>query len=201
MIKSIHKGYAHGMNDEKYQIRLHRGGDITGAAISGTNSNGTKGYYQFPYENNVILANVFSSDPWNWTVEVWNYDEATGERTTKIGDMTSLSKYSKKPDWEKLIGSFTYEDPKRPAEGVESARDFWTIGITLGYLGKTLKHNYHWNDCNTMWKYVLSDADVNAKVMVIARDRWGNEYTQTEFQVGTDTTYAIYDPANNPVVE
>ncbi len=201
MIKSIHKGYASGMNSEDYQIRLHRGGDITGAAISGTNSNSTKGYYQFPYENNVILANVFSSDPWNWTVEVWNYDEATGERTTKIGDMTSLSKYSQKPDWEELIGSFTYEDPKRPAEGVESARDFWTIGITLGYLGKTLQHNYHWNVCNTMWKYVLSDADVNAKVMVIARDRWGNEYKQTEFQEGTDLGDAIYDPANNPTVE
>jgi hypothetical protein len=198
MIKSIHKGYAHGMNDESYQIRLHRGGDITGAAISGTNSNGTKGYYQFPYENNVILANVFSSDPWNWTVEVWNYDEATSERTTKIGDMTSLSKYSQTPDWEKLIGSFTYEDPKRPKEGVESARDFWTIGITLGYLGKALQHNYHWNVCNTMWKYTLSEEYADAKIMVVARDKWGNEYTQTEFQVGTDFGDAIYNAANNP---
>ena len=203
MIKSIHKGYAYGMNDESYQIRLHRGGDITGAAIpeGDANTNDTKGYYQFPYNSNTILANVFSSDPWNWTVEVWNYDEATGERTTKIGDMVSLSAYSQTPAWEKLIGSFTYEDPKRPAEGVESARDFWTIGITLGYLGKTLLHNYHWNVCNTMWKYVLLDADVNAKVMVIARDRWGNEYRQTEFQGGTDFGDAIYDPANNPTVE
>ena len=203
MVKSIHKGYASGMNSEDYQIRLHRGGDITGAAIpeGDANTNGTKGYYQFPYNSNTILANVFSSDPWNWTVEVWNYDEATGERTTKIGDMVSLSAYSQTPAWEKLIGSFTYEDPKRPAEGVESARDFWTIGITLGYLGKTLQHNYHWNVCNTMWKYVLSDADADAKIMVIARDRWGNEYRQTEFQGGTDLGDAIYDPANNPTVE
>ena len=52
-----------------------------------------------------------------------------------------------------------------------------------------------------MWKYVLSDADVNAKVMVIARDRWGNEYKQTEFQEGTDLGDAIYDPVNNPTVE
>ena len=31
-----------------------------------------------------------------------------------------------------------------------------------------------------------------------ARDRWGNEFTQTEFQVGTDFGYAIYDPNNSP---
>jgi hypothetical protein len=47
-----------------------------------------------------------------------------------------------------------------------------------------------------MWKFDLPDPD--AKIMVVAKDRWGNEYTQTEFQVGTDMTNAIYDASKNP---
>ena len=194
IVKSIHKGFPYGMNSPDYQIRLHRGGDITGAEISGSNSNGTKGYYQFPYDKSVILANVFSSDPWHWSVEVWDYDEGTGKRTTKIGNMTSLEPYYETPTFEELIGSFTYDDPKRPAPGIESGRDFWTTGVLCGYLGRPAKSHYH--ECHTMWKFTLPDPD--AKVMVVARDRWGNEFTQTEFQVGTDFGYALYDENKNP---
>ena len=194
IVKSLHKGYPYGMNSLDYQIRLHRGGDITGAEISGSNPDGTKGYYQFPYDKSVILANVFSSDPWHWSVEVWNYDETSGKRTTKIGNMTSLEKYFETPAFDQLVGSFTYEDPKRPAVGTESGRDFWTAGIICGYLGKAVKSNSH--ACRTMWKFTRPDPD--AKVMVVARDRWGNEFTQTEFQVGTDFGYALYDASKNP---
>ena len=194
--KSLHKGFPYGMNDINYQIRLHRGGDITGAAIpeGDTNKNATKGYYQFPYDNSVILANVFSSDPWYWTVEVWNYNEKTGKRTTKIGNMTSLNSYADTPEFKDLIGSFTYEDPKRPKAEANSGRDFWTAGVLCGYLGRPVNSNYH--ECHTMWKFTLPDP--SAKVMVVAKDRWGNEFTQTEFQTGTDLGYAIYDANNNP---
>ena len=203
MVKSFHKGYAYGMNAEDYQIRLHRGDDITGAAIpeGDANTNGTKGYYQFPYDNNTILANVFSSDHYTWTVEVWNYDETTGKRTTKIGNMTSLNSYYKIPLYDELVGSFTYEDPKRPAETVnDSGRDFWTVGVLLGYLGKS-KTSRLYHECHTLWKYKLSAANANAKIMVVARDRWGNEYTETKFQNGTDIGHSIYDPNLNPKVE
>ena len=203
MKKSIHKGYPYGMNSEDYQIRLHRGGDITGAAIPEGDANkyGTKGYYQFPYDENTILANVFSSDPWNWTVEVWKYNTATGKRTTKIENMTSLSSYSKTPAWEDLIGSFTYDDPKRPAAScTNSGRDFWTTGVRCGYLGNNHDDNYH--VCCTMWKYTLTGSNTSAtNLMIVAKDRWGNEYTQTEFQVGTDMTNAVYDESNNPTAE
>ncbi len=192
--QSLHKGCTYGMSDMNYQIRLHRGGDITGAAIEGTNSNNTKGYYKFPYDNSVILANVFSSDPWYWTVEVWNYNEKTGKKTTKIGNMTSLNKYADTPEFENLIGSFTYEDPKRPKDGANSGRDFWTAGFLCGYLGRPVNSNYH--ECHTMWKFTLPDP--SAKVMVVAKDRWGNEFTQTEFQVGTEFGYALYNANNNP---
>ena len=203
MVKSFHKGYAQGMNSENYQIRLHHGGDITGAAIpeGDANTYGTKGFYRFPYDGNTIIANVFSSDHYTWTVEVWKYDETTGARTTKIGNMTSLTPYYKIPLYDELVGSWTEADPRRPADSVtDSGRDFWTIGVLLGYLGKSSTSRlYH--ECHTLWKYTLSDADADAKVMVVARDRWGNEYTETEFQVGTDIGYSIYNPENNPTVE
>ncbi len=199
MNKSIHKGYVYGMNDENYQIRLHRGKDITGAAVSGTNKNNTKGYYQFGFDENTILANVFSSDPWYWTVEVWRYDENTGERVEKLGNMQALDTAHGVPLYEELIGTGTIDDPKRPADGVISGRDFWTAGVLLGYLGTVDK--YRFSECFTMWRYTLSEENADAKVMVVARDRYGNEYTQTDFQVGTDLAYAIYDPANNSKVQ
>ena len=199
MVKSIHKGYAYGMDDEKYQIRLHRGNDITGAEVSGTDSNKTKGYYQFGFNENTILANVFSSDPYTWSVEVWTYDEATGERVDKIGNMESLHTYHNKPAYEALVGDGTYENPRRPADEVISGREFWTVGVLLGHLGNKVEDRYH--ECHTLWRFQLPDEYANSRVMVVARDRWGNEYTQTEFQVGTDPGYAIYDPANNPKVK
>ncbi len=192
--KSIHKGAAYGMNDENYQIRLHRGGDITGGEITDTNKNGTMGYYQFPYDRSVVLANVFSSDPSRWTVEVWNYNKTTGKRTTKIGNMTSLYDYANTPAYTALIGSYTYADPKRVATTVtESGRDFWTVGVVCGIYGGN-SDNYHY--CHTMWKFTLPDPD--ADIMVVAKDGWGNEYTQTEFQVGTDPGYGLYDASKNP---
>ena len=73
--------------------------------------------------------------------------------------------------------------------------------MLLGHLGNPVDDRYH--ECHTLWKLDLSEysLDKTADVMVVARDRWGNEYTQTEFQIGTDPGYAIYDSANNPAVE
>ena len=197
MVKSVHKGYAYGMRDENNQIRLHRGKDITGAAVpeGGTNKNGTKGYYQFGFDENTILANVFSSDRFTWEVEVYSYDETTGQKLDKIGNMESLAPWHNTPAYDALIGLGTYDDPKRPADNVISGREFWTVGVLLGHLGNGVDDRYH--ECHTLWKFTLPEEYVDAKVMVVARDKWGNEYTQTEFQVGTDPGYAIYDPAYN----
>jgi hypothetical protein len=49
-----------------------------------------------------------------------------------------------------------------------------------------------------MWAIALPNEYADADIMVVAKDRWGNEYTQTEFQVGTDPGFAIYDSAYNP---
>jgi len=200
--KWYHKGYAYGMNDPMHQMRLYRGGTITGAEKEGSDSNGTKGYYQFPYDSNTILANVFSSDPWGWTVEVWNYDETAGVKTTKIGNMTSLFKYKDYIPFSQLIGDGSYENPRRvdSTKVTELAHDFWATGVLLGKLGAKTPLHYE-KDCWTMWKFILPEANANATVMVVARDKFGNEYTETKFQDGTDMTYALYDPQYNPVIE
>ena len=191
--KWYYKGFPYKMNDANDQIRLYRGNEITGCAIpvGDTNSTGTKGYYQFGYDKNVILANVFSSDPWRWKVEVY-------EDGKKTGEMTSLRDYNYKPDYEDLIGSYVLDDPKRPASGVESGMDFYAIGVQLGWKGAKADDCY--KPCYTMWKYTLENPDAE-HIEVRATDQFNNTYSKDTFQVGTDITYAIYDPANNPTVE
>ena len=178
-----YKGYAEGMNKRDYQIRLHRGNTITGAAISGTNSNGTKGYYQFGYGDDILLANVFNSDS-NWTVEVY-------EDGVYSGKMTSLASYHGAVAYEDLIGDFTYDNPKRVPVGTECGRDFWSIGILCGHLGMN-NGGLYYKHCYQMWKYKLKNK--NAKTIEVrATDRKGNTYTCSKITEGTDMTYALYN--------
>ena len=178
-----YKGYAEGMNKRDYQIRLHRGNTITGAAISGANSNGTKGYYQFGYSDDTLLANVFNSDT-SWTVEVY-------EDGVYSGKMTSLSSYHGAVSYENLIGSFTYDDPKRVPTGTECGRDFWSIGVLCGYLGMN-NGGLYYKHCYQMWKYNLKNK--NAKTIEVrATDRKGNVYKCSKITDGTDMTYALYN--------
>ncbi len=188
-----HKSYAYGMNDRNHQMRLYRGGTITGAEKEGSDSNGTKGYYQFPYDSNVVLANVFSSDPWNWSVEVY-------EDGVRGGNMTSLYAYRKYIAYDKLVGDGTFENPKRPDSSVkELAHDFWATGVLLGKIGAKPPLHYE-KSCWTMWKYTLKNPDTR-HIEVRATDKFGNVYTEDKFQDGTDMTYALYDPQYNPVIE
>ena len=178
-----YKGYPEGMNSRDYQIRLHRGNTITGAAISGTNNNGTKGYYQFGYGDDILLANVFNSDT-SWKVEVY-------EDGVYSGKMTSLSSYHGAVAYDNLIGSFTYDDPKRVPEGTECGRDFWSIGILCGHLGMN-NGGLYYKHCYQMWKYKLKNK--NAKTIEVrATDRKGNTYTCSKITDGTDMTYALYN--------
>ena len=176
-----YKGYAKGMDSRDYQIRLYRGNAITGAEITGTNSNGTKGYYQFSYSDDILLANVFNSDT-KWKVEVY-------ENGVYSGDMTSLASYHWDITYDELIGSGVLSDPKRPPVGAECGRDFWAVGVLCGYLGKN-NGGLYYKHCFQMWKYKLKDK--NSKVEVRATDRKGNVYTCSKITEGTDMTYALY---------
>lgn len=177
-----YKGYAQGMNRRDYQIRLYRGNAITGAAIAGSNSNKTKGYYQFGYDEDTLLANVFNSDT-NWKVEVY-------EDGVYSGKMTSLSAYHWDVTYDELIGNYVYDDPKRPPQGVECGRDFWAVGILCGYLGAN-NGGLYYKHCYQMWKYKLKNK--NAQIEVRATDRKGNIYTCSTITDGRDMTYALYN--------
>lgn len=179
-----YKGYADGMSNRDYQIRLYRGNAITGAAINGSNGNDTKGYYQFGYGDDILLANVFNSDT-AWKVEVY-------EDGIYSGNMTSLSKYHWDVVYDELIGSFTYDDPKRPPKGAECGRDFWAIGILCGYLGMN-NGGLYYKHCYQMWKYKLKNKNAK-RIEVRATDRKGNVYKCSKITEGTDMTYALYEP-------
>ena len=132
-------------------------------------------------EDNV--EEIFASGTWN----VGNF--YNGGDWNKLND-GARPKYTQPEDLKALnFLTVTFME-----DGTISGRDFWTTGVRCGYLGNGHDDNYH--VCYTMWKFELPDP--NTKVMVVARDRWGNEYTQTEFQVGTEFGYAIYDENNNP---
>lgn len=179
-----YKGYADGMSSRDYQIRLYRGNTITGAAINDANGNGTKGYYQFGYGDDILLANVFNSDT-AWDVEVY-------EDGVYSGKMTSLSKYHFSVPFDSLIGSFTYDDPKRPAVGVECGQEFWAIGVLCGHLGMN-NGGLYYKHCYQLWKYRLKNKNAK-RIEVRATDRKGNVYKCTKITDGTDMTYALYNP-------
>ena len=176
-----YKGYAKGMDSRDYQIRLYRGNAITGAQLTGSDSNGTKGYYQFGYSDDTLLANVFNSDS-QWKVEVY-------ENGVYSGNMTSLAAYHWDITYNQLIGSGVYDDPKRPPVGAECGRDFWAVGVLCGYLGRN-NGGLYYKHCYQLWKYKLKNK--KSKVEVRATDRKGNVYTCSTITEGTDMTYALY---------
>ena len=177
-----YKGYAKGMDKREHQIRLYRGNAITGAAISGSNKEGTKGYYQFGYDEETLLANVFNSDT-QWKVEVY-------EDGIYSGDMTSLAAYHWDITYDQLIGNYTYNDPKRPPVDAECGRDFWAVGVLCGYLGANSGGLYY-KHCYQMWKYKLKNK--NATIEVRAIDRKGNVYTESKITEGDDFKVALYN--------
>ena len=177
-----YKGYAKGMDKREHQIRLYRGNAITGAAISGSNKEGTKGYYQFGYDEETLLANVFNSDT-QWKVEVY-------EDGIYSGGMTSLAAYHWDITYDQLIGNYTYNDPKRPPVGAECGRDFWAVGVLCGYLGANSGGLYY-KHCYQMWKYKLKNK--NATIEVRAIDRKGNVYTESKITEGDDFKVALYN--------
>lgn len=181
-----YKGYPHGMNDRNYQMRLYRGGSIFGADAVADDKYGTTGYYRFPYDSGVLLANIFSSDP-SWDVEVYE----DGAYSGKMSYHYAISK----SEYENLIGDLTYSNPKRVADGVQNSRDWWAIGFLLGHLGSSTDYNY--NLCRTMWKYTLKNPDAKS-IEVRATDRFGNTYTESKITEDLDIGYALYDPQYNP---
>lgn len=167
-------GYNEGMNTRDYQMRLYRGNAITGAKIN-DNKNGVEGYYSFNFGEDVVLANVFNADS-KWKISVYEDGEYSGDMK-KISD-TSAS-YTKE-----TVGSYTFEDPRRIKDGVVAANDMWVVGYHMGVLDRyslTNKEpsNGSWSGNTHMYQYKLKNK--NAKVKVVAIDRFGNRYESDKF--------------------
>lgn len=172
------------MNARDYQLRLYRGNAITGAKID-DNKNGTEGYYSFNFGENVILANVFNADS-KWTLEVYEDGEYSGKM--------SLIKKSSATYKSQMVGSYTFEDPRRIKDGVEAGNDMWVVGFHMGVLDRYSDNspsNGSWTGNTHMYKYKLKNKD--AKVKVIATDRFG-----TKYEVDTFTDYRNNSLAQKP---
>lgn len=184
-----YKGFTHGMDTRDDQMHIYRGNAIFGSTPTDADRYGTMGYYQFPYENDVILANIYSSDP-SWKVEVYE-DGVYGGKMTHIYNLTGA-------EYENLDGDGSYENPRRVKAGLECSRDWWAVGILMGYLGSEINNNY--NTCHTMWKYTLKNP--NAKhIEVRATDRFGYVYKEDKITDNTNMEEAFYDPELDPKIK
>ena len=174
-------GFNKGMNTRSHQMRLYRGNAITGGEIEGSNSYNVKGYYAFNFADNVLLANVYNADS-KWKIEVYEDDKYSGTMT-KLADTA--------PSYSALVGNCTISNPRRAKDGVVTGSDFYAAGLHLGILGrwsssKNAPSNGAYNTCWHMYQYTLKNK--NAKIKVVAIDRFGNKYTETVITEGTDYT-------------
>ncbi len=173
-------GYNKGINARSHQMRLYRGNAVTGGEISGTNTYGVKGYYGFNFADNVLLANVYNADS-KWKIEVY-------EDGVYSGQMTKVAE--SQPSFSALTGDYTLTSPRRAKSGVVASTDFYATGLHIGVLGRvssaTEPSNGAYNICWHMFQYKLKNKD--AKIKVVATDRFGNKYTETVITEGTDYT-------------
>ena len=175
-------GSNEGMNTRSHQMRLYRGNAVTGGPIEGSNSYGVKGYYAFNFADDVLLANVYNADS-KWKIEVYEDDVYSGK-------MTKVDEYQ--PSFSALIGKYTIDNPRRADNGVVTSVDFYATGLHLGILNRassaTSPSNGAYNVCWHLFQYKLKNK--NAKIKVVAIDRFGNKYTETKITEGTDYTLA-----------
>ena len=175
-------GFNEGMNTRSHQMRLYRGNAVTGGPIEGTNTYGIKGYYGFNFADDVLLANVYNADS-KWKIEVYEDDVYSG-KMTKVDES--------QPSFSKLIGGYTIDNPRRAGNGVVTSTDFYATGLHIGVLGRvssaTSPSNGAYNVCWHLFQYKLKNK--NAKIKVVATDRFGNKYTETKITEGTDYTLA-----------
>ena len=168
--ESYFMGVNEGMNKKEIQMRLHRGNALTGRARTESDTYKHAGYFCFNFGEDYLLANIYNVDS-KWTVKVYEDDVHTG-------NMEHVSFAVTKP--ESTIGSYTAEDPRRLADGVEFPIDMYTAAFYYNYYeGRSA-----WTTCTHLYKYKLKNKD--AKIRVEAIDRYGNVFTETKITEGTD---------------
>ena len=167
-------GYHEGMNKRSHQMRLYRGNAVTGAEISGDNTYGTKGYYAFNFDEDILLANIYFADS-QWTIKVY-------EDGLHTGNMQLLEYRVSRPLFSSLTGDGSLSNPFKST--TKTSGDMYVTGLYLGVLGRADESSGSRQGCYHMYGYRLKNK--NAKIKVVAIDRFGNEYTETKITEGTD---------------
>jgi hypothetical protein len=162
------------MNKRSHQMRLYRGNAITGAKISGDNANGTKGYYAFNFDEDILLANIYFADS-QWTIKVY-------EDGLHTGNMKLLEYSVSRPLFSSLAGDGSLSNPFKSK--VSTSGDMYVTGLYLGVLGLADDSGGSRQGCYHMYGYRLKNK--SAKIKVVAIDRFGNQYTETKITEGTD---------------
>lgn len=172
---SYHIGIHEGMDVRSHQMRLYRGNEITGAAIpeGAANTNGTMGYYAFNFDEDILLANVYFADN-TWTIKVYEDGDFSGNMT--------LVPMVRRPTLPNLAGDGSWETPF--ISKIATSHDMYVAGLMLGILGLSDSTGGIRDECYHMYQYKLKNKD--AKIMVEAKDRFGNTYTETKITEGSD---------------
>lgn len=194
-----HIGYDSVAKNRSHQMRLYRGNATTGAAVSGGDTNLTKGFYAFNFADNVLLANVYMADSM-WRVEVYEDGVYSGEmELIKYADKSYYSRpkiYRNEATTPSSDGrGFGYMVGDGGAESpyistIPTSADIYFSGYTNGVRGFA-DHAFGTNSqCYHMYKYELKSRD--AQVEVVATDRFGRVYRETKITNGTDYSAVAY---------
>ena len=166
--ESYFMGVNEGMNTKEKQMRLYRGNAITGRERKSTDTYAKTGYFAFNFGEDYLLANIYNADT-KWVIKVYEDGVHTGNMEKVPVVLPST-----------MVGSYTYEDPRRAADGEVSCVDMYTAAFYYNYYeGRSA-----WSYCNHLYKYQLKNKD--AQIKVEATDRYGNVFTETEITEGTD---------------
>ena len=168
-VESYFMGVNTGMNTKDKQMRLHRGNAITGRARKSSDTYEKTGYFAFTFGEDYLVANIYNADS-KWVVKVYEDGVYTGNMEKVAINMPSNA----------CVGSYTYEDPRRAADGIEISVDWYTAAFYYNYYeGRSA-----WSECYHLYKYKLKNKD--AKIKVEAIDRYGNVFTEDYITEGTD---------------
>ena len=168
-VESYFMGTTTGMNTKDKQMRLYRGNAITGRERKSSDTYEKTGYFAFTFGEDYLVANIYNADS-KWVVKVYEDGVHTGNMEKVAINLPSNA----------CIGSYTYEDPRRAADGIELSVDWYTAAFYYNYYeGRSA-----WSECYHLYKYQLKNKD--AKIKVEAIDRYGNIFTETEITEGTD---------------
>ena len=197
-----HIGYDKTSNNRSHQMRLYRGNAVTGAAISGSDTSKTKGYYQFNFDEDILLANVYMADD-KWSIKVFEDGVYSGDMvniSVVNGQLADVEHFRRPKIYRNesstpttdgvgyMYGDGSFENPYKSS--VVTAGDIYFSGYTNGVRGYgdwSIGTN---SQCYHMYMYKLKNK--SASIKVEATDRFGNIYVETKITEGTDYSTVKY---------